>query len=605
MFLPRSSRTSILAPAACAIILLVGCDQGGGDRQAREDVRKSHELALAGTEEANTEAKQRLELAAGNNEASPAVQANAKSLLAQLELDAARTAQRSIDQKMMDVSRAVADITQLAQQIATTNALVAGYQQYDPRPTLEAIEKSIADATGGPDKPAWFTHEDTTINTLTVLREQITKLEAEIAALQAKLDELGQQRTAVLAEADQASRAAEGNAAEQTLDAFKRASELRKQAADLAVEIDRTQAAMVPLRNDLAVAQSQAQVIEGLIADLRQRAQAQTQGWQMIQQQMAAQTGLSRSILQGAGGGAGGASTAPIGGAISDKAAQLGKILEEIKTLREDAVTNARNAAEHYGQAVTQAESLRQSLSQRIGDPKNEGRSEIKSWTTMRDVMHPATFRLHQAAALRTLASLQGSEATEHTMRIELRNLLVPILEAAGLQMPDALQAPNLERDREQTLTAANEAYKEADELLQNITEGQAQPEVQNAAYVARILTLYGWSQLNRANGDERGAQERLELAREIKNAATERQIALPALPEGLGGAPATAPAAADPATAPATAPATDAPADAPAAAPTDAPAAPPAETPAAPAGTPPTGTPPAGTPTPPADEPR
>jgi hypothetical protein len=281
----------------------------------------------------------------------------------------------------------------------------------------------------------------------------------------------------------------------------------------------------------------------------------------MIQQQMGAQNALGRAILQGAGtSGGGGSSPVAPGGAIADKAAELNKALADLKQSREQAMENARNADEHYGQAVTLAEQLRQDLETKLRDPKNSSRPEQNSWKAIRDVMHPATFRLHQAAAKRTLAAILGTEAMELTMRMDLRNLLQPILEAAGLTVPDELQAPNVEREREQRLTDANAAYKEADELLQNITEGQATQDVQNASYVARILTLYGWSQLNRQSGDTQGAQERLELAQQVKSTAVERQIALPALPEGLGGAaPATA-AATAPATAPADASAEPAP---------------------------------------------
>ena len=82
---------------------------------------------------------------------------------------------------------------------------------------------------------------------------------------------------------------------------------------------------------------------------------------------------------------------------------------------------------------------------------------------------------------------------------------------------------------------------------------------MQNAAYAARVLTLYAWSQLNQEAGDEKAATEHLELARQVRNAATDRGIALPAMPAGLGAPP--KPAGAEP---PATAPA-DQPADAPA----------------------------------------
>jgi hypothetical protein len=150
MYLPglsRIGRTTLLAAASLSIgLALVGCDDASADKQVRAELHKAYQHASAGTAEGLTQAKQVLDTAAANANASPAVQANAKALLAQVELEAARGAQRSIDERMMDVARHVADIAQLGQQISTTNALIAGYKQYDPRETLAAIQKNMVHA---------------------------------------------------------------------------------------------------------------------------------------------------------------------------------------------------------------------------------------------------------------------------------------------------------------------------------------------------------------------------------------------------------------------------------------------------------------------------
>lgn len=572
-------KRSLILLSLASSAFVAGCDDQSADRQAQKDVERGHLLALGGTEESLTQSKQLLESASANAAASPAVQANAKSLLAQVELEAARAAQRDIDRQMMDLSRLVSEITQLSQQIATTNALVAGYRTYDPKAALASIEKNIADATGGPDKSAWFTHDDAQIPTLVVLKQDISRLEGEITKRQDQLSQLNTRRAAVLTDADQVSRAAEGPKSDQALAAYKQASDLRKQAAYLATEIENVDAALLPLSKDLGVAQGQEQVISALIVELRQQGDALQRGWQQIQEQIGAQSALARAILQGAAGSASAATVVPAGGSIGTKAAQLADIVARLSTLREAALNDARNAAAHYDQAVAKAEDLRRELSTRIEDPRNRSRPEQNSWKTMRDVMHPSVFRLHAAAAQRTLASILATHAQELHARIELRNALMPILEAAGLPMPDQLQAANLERDREQALIAANGAYEAANGLLENITDGQAQADVQNAAYVARALTLYAWSELNRDGGDSKAADEHLELARQVRNAAVERNISLPAMPRRLGPLPKSAPA---PEEAPATAPGEPAPAPSDASA-TPGPATAPSHAPAAP----------------------
>ncbi len=560
----------LILPGLASLLILSGCDEQSADRKVQNDVDRSHQLALGGTEESLSQARQLLESASTNASASPATQANAKALLAQIELEAARAAQRDIDRQMMDVSRLCSDITQLGQQIATTNALIAGYRRYDPQEALASIQQKIADATGGPDRAAWFTHENSQIPTLTVLEQDIARLEGEIAAQEAKLQQLSAQRTQVLTEADTAARDTEGPKNESTLEAFRRASDLRKQAADIATDMENVEAALLPLRKDLGIAQGQEQVINRVVVELQQQGEALQRAWQQIQQQISAQGALARAILQGAAGSASAASVVPAGGSISNKASELAEIVTRLATLRERALKNARDAAENYGQAVSKAMELRQQLAGKIQDTKNQSRPELNSWKTMRDVMDPAVFRLQQSAAQRTLAGILASHAQELHMRIDLRNALTPILQSAGLPLPDQLAANNADQDRKTALTEANAAYEAANGLLENITEGQAQADVKSAASVARMLTLYAWSELNRAGGDEKSAEEHLELARQVRNAAIEANIVLPTLPAGLS------PKSSGP-TSPSTAPATEA--LAPATAPD--PAAPPADQPA------------------------
>jgi hypothetical protein len=158
------------------------------------------------------------------------------------------------------------------------------------------------------------------------------------------------------------------------------------------------------------------------------------------------------------------------------------------------------------------------------------------------------------------------------------------MLQSAGLAVPSSVQAADLEREREKALKDASEAYSKANDALENVVEGQRDESLRNAAEVARILTLYGWSMLEKQANDPK-ADEHLQLAIQYRKAAAEQNMPLPALPSGLGEpagkAAATTTAAAEGAT---TAPASDTTATAPAETPATAPAEAPATQPAAPA---------------------
>lgn len=567
------SRVSAMAGCLLAAgAMLAGCDSDvrRADRQVQQELNRGIELAREGSTESVQKATQIFEQAASNQSASLATRANAKGLLAQSELERARIAQQQIDSLQIELARLIWEANRLAQQISTTNALVAGYRKYDPAEAKRNIAKSIADATGGPQQPAWFTHENTTLPTLSAVRQEISRLEGAIAQHQDKIKELSAQRDRINDDANRASQQAQAGHSGSTLEAFKLASDLRKQAADLSTAIEVEQAALVPLQKDLSVAQAQQAVLEEVIAQLQAQSAALDTGWKLVQDQIGAQAALARNILQGNGGEATAATQpgAAIGGSISAKAQEIERRIAELKTLRDQAIDDARNAASHFEEAAMSANELRTQLSTKIEDPAFNNRPERKAWEQMRTAINPSAFQLQQSAAHRTLASLFASQAAEYDLRIMLRNSLGETLQVAGLTLPPALQATNLERDREVAIKEASDAYGKANELLDNVAEGQRDESLAGAAQVARILTLYGWSQLSRQTNDEKAADEHLQLAIQHRNSALEQNVRLPVMPSGLG--PPPAPATPE---APATAPAADAPATAPSADPAAEPA--------------------------------
>jgi predicted nucleic acid-binding Zn-ribbon protein len=584
----RVKRVAAASVAAAATLLAgagFGCDSDvrRADRQVQTDLHKSIELTQEGKEQSAKQAQQLLESAAANASISPATKANAKALLAQTELENARTAQRKVDRLQIELARLSWETTQLGNQIGMTNAFVAGYQKYDPKDAKATIEKNIADATGGPDKPAWFQHEKTTLPTLAAVRQETARLEGEISKHQDKIKALGTDRDRANTEAEQASQQAQAGKRGETLDAFRRASELRKQASDLATQIESEQAALVPLQHDLSVAQAEQAVLEEVIAQLQAQRAALDNGWQIVQQQIASQSSLAKGILAGEGGGSTAQANATVGGSIATKAAEIEKLVAELKSTRDQAISDAQNAADHYKQAADAAREMASELQKRLSE-LGPDRAEAKIWEQLRNAVSPPAFQLQQSAAQRTLASLFASRAAECDLRITLRNSLTPVLQSAGLAVPPSVQAADLEREREKALKDASEAYSKANDALENVVEGQRDESLRNAAEVARILTLYGWSMLEKQANDPK-ADEHLQLAIQYRKAAAEQNMPLPALPSGLGEpagkAAATTTAAAEGAT---TAPASDTTATAPAETPATAPAEAPATQPAAPA---------------------
>jgi len=134
-----------------------------------------------------------------------------------------------------------------------------------------------------------------------------------------------------MAQADQAAKQSEKQTGRESVDSFKKSSDLRKQAADLATQIETAKAQVVPMQKDLLVAQGQEAVINDAIAEFQKQGQLLDEHWKAVQTQIAAQQGLAKEITEGGGG----AATQPAesfdaaGKSITEKAAALAQLVEE------------------------------------------------------------------------------------------------------------------------------------------------------------------------------------------------------------------------------------------------------------------------------------
>jgi hypothetical protein len=577
-----------------AIVLgLTGCDENLSDRQVRNAIAESIQLRGIGGAENEKKAKESLEAAARSTDASAASRAQSKALLAQVHLDAAREIIRQIDQKELELARTGFEVGQLATQLDSGAILLTDYRQYDPAPLRAKLTEMISAAQGAPDKPTWD-YQGKTMPTIAATRQRISELETQLATLQSQARSMEEQRNGLLTEAESAAQSSESLKGQKSVEEFRRASELRRKAADLFTQIDSTNAQMVPVQRDLAVAQGQHSALEQAVGALEAQIAQLDQSWQGIQQQMNSQVELARRITgsEGASGDA--------GSSIAGKATEISRIAGEIKTLRQDAQSNLDDAVKLFGDANQAADELRRELRAKDSDPANASRPERKAWQSLMAVLHPQHYRVRQGAAQRMLAGLFASEAMSLFGRINLQQSAGAAIERAGATVPAELRPGGLAQEMSNALKLADEAYKTASETLSGVTEGDSPPEAKKAATVEHMFALYGWSQTNGLTNDKAAADEHLREALLKRDQAIEQQVQLPALPPELAPPPpSTQPA--EPTTAPSETPA-EAPATEPATTTADD-AAPPADAGAEPPAAPPAGDAPAPA-DPPATEP-
>jgi hypothetical protein len=406
--------------------------------------------------------------------------------------------------------------------------------------------------------------------TLEATRQTIAQLEGELQTLQEQVQTLTVQRDSALKDAEQAHRSSEDKQGQEAVDEFRRATMLRKDAGELYTKIEETNARMVPIQRDLAVAQGQLQVLEEVIKQLQAQQQALGAGWKSMQEQIATQSQLARQIV----GSDGAAAPAPSaddklqmsGPSIAEKAAAINRIAGELKNDRGKAQEHLDEAAKQFQTAYTNADAVRKKLGELLSAIPDPNRADAKALKDAQEIVNPQFYQLREASARRLMGVLYAFEAASLMNRLNLKASVVPIIERAGATVPAILRPEGLDRELSQASKLAVASYEEADTMLENVREGTSPQETKNAAIVQQILTNYGWAQVLKAEGNAKEAQEKIDKAIALRDAAAEQKIYLPALPAELGSTPIAAPAApAEGEAAPATTPAApEPPADSP-----------------------------------------
>jgi chromosome segregation ATPase len=549
----RRTASAVIASAIVGIGLMGGgCDALEGetaraDRRAEQAIETSFTERQIGGQAGRQAAHSALQQAAQQQEASPATRAHAKSLLAMSEAESAHHMLREVDRAEVEVVRLAWEIGRLGSQIALSNRLVEGYRLHEPAALREDIAQKVAAARGGPDQLVWIEHDQAQIPTLAAVRQEISRLEGELAQQQQQIEELTQQRTQVVEQAEQVSERLQQLEGRESVEAFAQGSELRKQATDLLTQIETVEAAVVPLERDLAIAQDQQRVLQRLIEELQVEGQRVEEGWAAIQAQIEVQQAIARTVLEG------GERPMPSGSdespgldmteSITQKAQRLQELSDRLEQERSEVQNRLETAIRELDEAYRAAEELRRDLQLREGPQRD-------AWRPVELVHNPMLYRLRQAYAEQALAALHAGRVSSLQARVDLVERLGPVLEESGLALPPALRNGQLRQRLQELRAQANEAYEQTDTRLEDVINAPvASQELRDAARVSRIFALYGWSHLALQGGEQQQWRQRLGTARtllqEVQAEPRSRALLPALLPPGLtGDAPAAQPTA-------------------------------------------------------------
>ena len=523
---------------------LTGCDtpEHQTDRQVQSDIDAARTAHMRGDSSARAQAQVALEKAASHAGVSSETRVNAKSGLAQVELESAADDIEMIDRDTLAAGQLIHQISELAQQIQQTHAATVAYDKYDPKPAHDAIAATIAAVQGDANKPDWIKDGSTSIPSLSAVKEEISRLEGLIATQRDQQKSLEDRRAQMLGDADAALRSSDAAKGQQSVDEFKRASDLRMQSGELAVQIEKTQADTRPLEAQLKVAQGQQSILEDAVKQLQDQSEALDAGWKSLTEALGGQSTLVKQILSPNGNTAPPAAKtdtttvlfAAAGASLSEKADALSKLQDDLKNRRTTVEATLRDSIQHYVEAATAAQDVYAKYDTKIKDPSNSTREESVAWTDLQKLYNPANFKLDAATAQRQLATVYASEVFNIVSRQQMIAGVTQALTGTGLEMPASLNDPGLDAQKTAAATSAKEAYATAQTTIETLTSGTAPAPIPSIAKVEDIFTLYGQVQLARSVGDAGAAKDKLDAAVAARDTAIDSNLALPMLPPEL-----------------------------------------------------------------------
>ncbi len=599
--------------AACISAALVGCKRPV--EQADQSVRAQLSEGIKALPGAPEKAIPDLEKATKVSGASPSAQSQARLDLADAELRAAdhlilglspapgkgkQLAAEGIDQIEARILDLCTSINAQASRVQANNVAIASLKQLEPKAAQEALAKGVAAAQGGPDSATWITADSGAIPSQAGADAQLAALQQKIDDLTKQQADLTAQRLTAVQQAEQLRNQSETATGRKSVDLFTQSSNLRKQAADLTTQLDGLAAQLTTLNQDAQVAQAQkVQLGNALKVFAAQKDQVAAK-WKQTQSQILTLAQSSQELLGGSGAAIAPAadlstssaatepSPATAASNIASASDNIADLASKADALRGKAIEYLQAAVKDYEQSGLASKNLTAAYANRVSLPEAHGYPQASAWQRLLEVHNASAAKLPQAQAWLRLARLyadwsatsaaQSAAAKAVQKAVDAGNTLLDGYDVK-LAVPASLNATSLDAAFSSAHDKAEDAYDKADKLLHDVIAAPAtNPLSKSARDTARAVQLvaeYGRSQYEAAVGDSANSSKWLNDSKRLRDTMVADNTALPsplpleisltpAVSSTFNNAPATSPASApagQPATSPltATAPTTEA----------------------------------------------
>lgn len=525
--MPTFSRSLVCAAALVTLgTAVVGCQKSS--TAAREDLAKAANATAVGeADKALTTLQPYSASSSGNGEATIL----AKSLRGHAKYDQAMGRMAELVGVYAEIARIDSEISQVAGFVSTGNTLVANYKLLDPSAARAEIKAAIAEAQGGAGKATWKGADQVEVPTLAAGKERADKLGAQIAAKQDELRKHEADREAALKRANELANAIDGKAGRESVDAFAKASEARKEIAGISNSIDVAQNDLTLLNGELAVVQGQIAVVEQYVATLKGKDAALAGGYEAVTKGSAGVSQVSTNAVSGTEKGV---------ASLNAKADELAAATKKAGELYDETLKLLEESDSEYSAAITEAQAFRTDLTGSGKAPRSNSDVVAMANEASLQFLGVAQFTSEKAQALTEKARLEGYKAVMLAERAAAGTRVAAALQKAGLAVPASVTVKA--EDASAAKELANKGFKEADGQFDNAYSsiqaggrGSLLETRQLSIAVARMFANYAWYQFLMATGDEKGAATALINAQAERDKAKDNQnFKMPTLPPEL-----------------------------------------------------------------------
>lgn len=499
--------------------------------------------------------------AAGVRTASPAAQAQANMSAGDVEIMAADADLRKIEDQQVQLAGLIGRLDSFAAHVQANNLQAAGLAAREPKGTLAAMDKTTNAATAG-ENGVWIAGQSSAIPALQPTEKRMADLQAQVAAVDAKVQQLNAQRLAALHKAEDLNKQSEQAKLKQSADLFAQASDQRRIADDLAAREQDLGLQKNALNRELDLAKEEQKPLEAAIKKFGLETQRVNDAWKSTQQRIEAIRAASRAILEG--GPEAGAAEAPTGGgaapatrpsalpvfaqvtSVNDAAKHIAQVNAALQKLRASALGHLNKAEDYYAAASRFNAQVTSELSRVARSPDARQSPQHVAWDWILQLHTPSGPDLSRAMAEERKALLYSDQAYFTGNLLTSAKVLDDALKGAQLTTPATLSAADLDAQQTAARNSADAAFQAAENYLKAPIDNRSGPlsiALAQSATLEKMIEQYARYAFAKEIGQNAKANDYLATSKQLLGTLIEDKLALPLpLPPEITPAPSAAP---------------------------------------------------------------